>query len=487
MAAQLRTRLAHADRDPWIAALTAFVVSGALIWRPSYWYDEAATISVANRSLPDMLRLLLNVDAVHGLYYLAMHAWFSIVPMNEFTARLPSAFAVGIGAAGMIVLGKLIADRRFAWVAAVVFTLLPRTLWSAVEARSYAVTAALAVWLTVVLVVSVQRRSAVMWCVYAGLLALSIVTFIYLCLLAVAHAVTLFIRPQTRPTLRAFTPAAVCGLVLALPLVVLAISQKSRELGFMSASLQRSVLRSVVLEWFPSARLSAGACILVVVAGLVVSLRTRRQLGCPVAIAIPWFVVPTLVLVTYSTTVENIYGPRYLTFTAPGVALLLAAAVTAIASGRRQIIAAMLVLLSLASLGAFVNQRGTYAKPIDADYSAVANVIAAHAKPGDCVAFDVSPEGFALRAVAAARPEAFADLRDVRAGASSVELADFWTQDLPLDSGTVTKRMTECSALWTVIARDAHPMLIDVATRQSFVVDRQWVLGEDRVLLLRRH
>ncbi|MDT5232469.1 MAG: mannosyltransferase, partial [Mycobacterium sp.] len=38
--------------------------------RPSFWYDEAATISAAySRSLSQLWHMLGNVDAVEGLYY----------------------------------------------------------------------------------------------------------------------------------------------------------------------------------------------------------------------------------------------------------------------------------------------------------------------------------------------------------------------------------------------------------------------------------
>src|SRR5579875_2734745 len=150
MTGDVRIRLAVPERaDAWLAAAVAVLVNVALSWRPSFWFDEAATVAAANRSEIDILRLVLNFDAVHALYYLAMHAWFSLVPINEFTARLPSALAVGVAAAGLIVLGRLVADRPTAWAGAVAFIVLPRTLWAGVEARSYAFTAALAVWLTV--------------------------------------------------------------------------------------------------------------------------------------------------------------------------------------------------------------------------------------------------------------------------------------------------------------------------------------------------
>jgi uncharacterized membrane protein len=37
--------------------------------------DEIASVSVAERSLADILRVLPNTDANMGLYYLLLHAW----------------------------------------------------------------------------------------------------------------------------------------------------------------------------------------------------------------------------------------------------------------------------------------------------------------------------------------------------------------------------------------------------------------------------
>ena len=54
--------------------------------------------------------MLGNIDAVHGLYYLLMHGWFAVFPATEFWSRLSSSLAVGIAAAGVVVLGKQLVD-----------------------------------------------------------------------------------------------------------------------------------------------------------------------------------------------------------------------------------------------------------------------------------------------------------------------------------------------------------------------------------------
>jgi mannosyltransferase len=472
--------------DPWIAGLAATTVVAAWSWRPSFWFDEAATIAAADRSEVDILRLVLNFDAVHGLYYLAMHAWFTLVPINQFTARFPSAIAVGAGAAGIVVLARLITDRQTACTAAAAFTILPCTLWSGVEARSYALTAALAVWLTVVLVIAATRRGAALWSLYALLLALATVTFIYLSALPAAHVVTLLAVRQARRAMFGLIPAAGAGLILASPVIALSVSQRKQQLSWIT-EMRTNYPRAVLLDqWFTGSWMSAAACAIVVGCGIGALLATKRDAAWPLAVAVPWFVIPTAGVLAYSAIYENIYLARHLTFTAPGVALLLGVCVTTITAHRIRITVVVLAVLALASLAAFVAQRKTDAKPDGGDYSAIAGVIAAQAKPGDCVAFDTKPYE-PLRAAAVTYPDAFAHLNDISAGVPGAYRAQLFARDLPLDSEEVAARLQTCSRLWAVIGRADPARVLDAATAQQLVIERRWVLATNEVVLLERH
>src|ERR1700755_1617612 len=71
-----------------IAVLAAGIGAAGASW-PSLWFDESATISASGRSIPDPWRMLGHIDAVHGLFYLLMHGWFSIFPVTEFWSRVP--------------------------------------------------------------------------------------------------------------------------------------------------------------------------------------------------------------------------------------------------------------------------------------------------------------------------------------------------------------------------------------------------------------
>ena len=56
----------------WLPPAAALLISLWGISTPSYWRDEAATIAAIRRPLGDLIRMLGNVDAVHGAYYLMM-------------------------------------------------------------------------------------------------------------------------------------------------------------------------------------------------------------------------------------------------------------------------------------------------------------------------------------------------------------------------------------------------------------------------------
>src|SRR5690242_14029941 len=120
--------------DPLAAGLLAALLGSVAAGRPSLWFDESATISASySRSVPELWKLLGHIDAVHGLFYLLMHGWFCLFPATEFWSRVPSCLAVGIAAAGVVVLARQFLPRSTAVYAGIVFAILPRVTWAAVE------------------------------------------------------------------------------------------------------------------------------------------------------------------------------------------------------------------------------------------------------------------------------------------------------------------------------------------------------------------
>jgi len=91
----------------------------------SVWRDEAATWQAAQRPPGDICRMLKNIDAVHGLYYLLMHELFACFGAGTTTLRLPSVLAMAVAAGCVAVIGRRLAGAWAGWGAGMAFGLFP--------------------------------------------------------------------------------------------------------------------------------------------------------------------------------------------------------------------------------------------------------------------------------------------------------------------------------------------------------------------------
>jgi mannosyltransferase len=171
------------------------------------------------------------------------------------------------------------------------------------------------------------------------------------------------------------------------------------------------------------------------------------------AIAVAWIVLPTLVLVLYSVVQQPIYYPRYLCYTSPAMALLLAVCIVALFRTRERVTAAVAVFALAATPNYLLSQRGPYAKE-GMDFSQVADVITAHASAGDCLILDNTTAWMPgpIRPLTAARPGAYAKLVDPGRGLRAAQRNRLWDQHLGIWG--VADRVRHCTVLWTVSERD---------------------------------
>jgi mannosyltransferase len=443
--------------DPLIVGVLAAAVSLAGASRPSFWYDEAATISASySRSLAQLWHMLGNVDAVHGLYYLLMHGWFQIFPPTEFWSRAPSGLAIGGAAAGVVVLGKQFSSRTVAAASGVVCAILPRSTWAGIEARPYAVSMMAAVWLTVLLVYAARRDNAWVWLSYGIAQAISVVLDVYLVLLLFAHVAFVFVFGLGRIILVRFVVASVLAGCAVAPFLAVAAGQV-HQISWIAPIGHRTIEDVAVQQYFerspPFAILSA----LVVVAAIVLWLSTSTQLTKSdrqlLTLAIAWLVIPTALIVIWSALVHPIYTPRYLCFTAPAMALLLGVCIGAV-SVKPWAAAALVTLFALAAFPNYIHaQRNPYAK-YGMDYSQVADLITAKAAPGDCllvndtVTFMPAP----MRPLMAARPDAYRKLVDLTLWQRATDRDTVF--DTNLIPEVVAAPLSHCRVVWIITEAD---------------------------------
>jgi mannosyltransferase len=449
--------LPRAGWDPLIVGMLAAAVSLGGAGRPSFWYDEAATISASySRSLGQLWQMLSNVDAVHGLYYLLMHGWFQIFPPTEFWSRAPSGLAVGGAAAGLVVLGKQFSSRTVAVVSGVVCAILPRTTWAGIEARPYALSMMAAVWLTVLLVYAVRRDNAAAWLSYGTVLAISTLLDLYLVLLFLTHVAFICVFQRRQSVLVRFAITSVLVGIAVTPFMVVAVGQ-AHQISWLAPIGHRTIEDVTIQQYFerspPFALLSA----LVVAAATAWWLRRSAQLRESdrqlLTLAVAWLLIPTALVVIWSALVHPIYTPRYLTFTAPAMALVLGVCIAAVAS-QPWAAAALIGLFALAAAPNYVvAQRGPYAK-YGMDYSQVADLITAKAAPGDCllvndtVTFMPAP----MRPLMAARPDAYRKLVDLTLWQRATDRNDVF--DTNLVPEVVAKPLSRCRVVWIITQAD---------------------------------
>ncbi|MFJ5291493.1 hypothetical protein [Streptomyces sp. NPDC088348] len=254
---------------------------------------------MAHRSVAGIWRTLGTVDAVHGLYYLLMHAVFALHDGGLTTLRLPSVLATAAAAAGVGLIGHRLAGPRAGLLAGLAMPLIPAVQQYAQEGRSYALVCALVVWATWLLL-------AKRWTGYGAVMLAACLLHEFAVLAVAAHGVTVFARraetrgfPQAR---RAFVRAA-GGVVAGLaPLAVFSTTQSAQ------------------VEWIgrPGAGTLAGYAALT--AAALLCRRVRLAPGVR-ALALPLLLVPSWLLLAVSY-LHPLYVDRYVLFCSAGLALL---------------------------------------------------------------------------------------------------------------------------------------------------------------------
>ncbi len=502
-----------------ILAILGTAISALGSWIPSFWGDEAASVMSAERPWSSLFRMFGNVDAVHGTYYVFLHLWVDLFGASAFSVRFPSAVAIGVATAGLVVLGNRLAGRRVAVLAGLVFVILPGMTEMGAEARSYSLTAACATWLTVLLVRLIRTRSTrrLAWIGYATLYALAIYLFLYLALLAVVHAVILLSVSRIRVAaerrfLRLWSVAIGGGLLLASPVIVFGIAQH-RQIAWIERRAPMTLDTFFVAQWFQSGwfALAAWALIATTTAVAATAWRRRRRLvrgaetgeagvgeaarmPALVVVAGAWFAVPPLLLLLANLTVAPLYTIRYTSFVAPAIALLIAAAISALERrwATRMHLVSAIAVISLAALAAptYLAQRGPYSKDGGSDWAQVASTIGENARAGDAVIF--GPGRIPSRDPRLAMhlyPESFRGLVDVTLRVPYAEGA--WLGDAKTSIPAAADRLARTDGRVWLIRYEGEQRTADTTQlaelkQQGYSVVRTVDEHRDRIFLLTR-
>jgi mannosyltransferase len=441
-----------------------FLVSFVANWNPSLWGDEAASVLSAERPLPSLFRMLGNVDAVHGTYYLFLHFWIDLFGASPLAIRFPSAIAAGFVVAGVFVVGTQLASRRLGLVAGLLCATLPRLVSIGGEARSYAISTAIGVWLTILLVHLIQRRvtGRLAWLGYAAGVALGLYFFLYLVLLIAVHAVFVVVRGGG--IRRRWLQATVLGVVAALPVAWYGYQERA-QIAFLAHRNYATFGFITGDQWFGAGShlmaIAAWTLVAIAIAGVVVATRRRHRISSTALLALTWMALPTILLLGISI-VSPSYNLRYLAQSLPGVALVLAMGILALRA-RWLVVGATVAALTIA-VPFDVGERTSFAYD-NSDWSSVAAYVQTVAQPGDAVIFDDTVRPSRLpRLALRTYPAAFAGLDDVELETPYDQTSGLWDATLPLDEVAPRLATVDRVLLFEIEGSTDHSSHMDLDT-----------------------
>jgi mannosyltransferase len=333
-------------RRYWPAAIAAAAMIGLGLWGlardSSMGNDEVATRWAASLSLGQLAHLLRNIDAVHGAYYLLMHAWM-VIGTSPAALRVPSVIAMAAAVALVAIIGRQLTGSGWAGLfAGLVTATTPAMSYYAQTARSYALVFACVTASTLILVKALKSErpdpaapgagapgagARPWWLAYGALIMVGGYLNELALLVLTAHAVTVLLaRPGWRAA-RRWAVAAVAGAVLVIPVVVLS----SREAAAVTwiARPDRASLALQFHDYFGIRPEISAVLIICIVIALLPPL--RRGGAAPAwwrggvsvqSVAAPLMILPAALLIAESLVARPFYVDRYVLYGEAGAALL---------------------------------------------------------------------------------------------------------------------------------------------------------------------
>ena len=440
------TQRSAADRlwvaEDWAVIAPAAITMGVMLWgitAPSYWADEADTVSAESRSIPELIRLLGHVDAVHGLYYLLIWPLVGLAGPGELTTRLPSAVAMAAAAGGIAAIGRRIAGRRAGLWAGLVFAALPVISGQGHNARPYAMTTAAAVLASYLLVRTGEDPRRHWLIAYGGALALLGYLELFALLLVPAHALALRTMARRNPkpdlTRRWAAPVAAAALAVA-PLAVIGWQQRAAiswihrpgwaDVGATLTSLAGGSLALAITVW----TVLAFGCWWALASGQ--NTPPGRRLT---ALALPWLLLPPAALLAVSQA-KPVYNFRYVLFCIPALALLAGLGLARLRPPWRACAAILILALAIpAQMGMRVPGTGM---------REAGRFLNSREQPGDAIIYPATliPPWYLVY------PSSFARLRDIQMARSPAASGHLYGVSVPVH--VLKQREQHTRRIWVV-------------------------------------
>ncbi|MEV4322605.1 glycosyltransferase family 39 protein [Microbispora rosea] len=500
--AEAPERPARLDRPSVVIVVPALLALAAGLWDlggPPPWRDEAATVSAAGRTLPQLAHLLQSVDAVHGLYYALMHVVAGLSGTAEVALRIPSVVAGALAAAGTGAIGRALGAPRAGLYGGALLALMPIFSRYVQEARPYAMTAAAAVGVTLLLLRLLRSPTSAVLAAYAAAVTVLAYLNLFAFLLVGAHGLAVIL---SRGPLLRWACAAAPALAAVAPLAWLG-SRQSAQVGWiprpdaadvgglavqLSGDLGGATGPGVAPLTWALALFGLGYAAVVGVRRAHAARRAENPADNPAAepaakraeapaeerartpatlvrLTLPWLLVPALVLLAASWAVHPVYVFRYVFCCVPAAALLAGAGLAALPPG---LAAAVLTAWLGLSVPGQLATRGPDGRQDDP--RPVMALLAAEAKPGDGVLFVPAK----VRKYEAVYPSVLGRLRDVALARSPERDGSFPGREV--GPRVLAARLDSLHTLWVVghTGKNALPARRRALVARSFAPAGRW-------------
>lgn len=429
--------------DSLLVALPVGLSIALGLWglgRPSMYGSEADSWWAAHLTPGQLVHLLAHIDAVHGLYYLALHAWLGLGGGVAWMRAL-SLLGVAAAVAGTYAIGRRVAGRSVALSAAGVLALTPYVEEYAQNGRSYALVMAVVTGLVLSLLRAAERADDHRaWLVYGAAVVVAGYLHEMTLLLQVAFAITLVAARTPGPVVRRWLVTSTLAVVAVLPLVLISYTEAAAVRYLKPAGwTQVGALARIDFGLEPRTE-----CVLLVLA-LVAAVprhRTARAPGITIArLALPMLVTPPAILVLASHAAHSLYDSRYVLYGTVAAALLVASGAARVAGAVAWVVAR--VVPARAAAGAVAVGLAVAVVPFVAasqwhlqagirtaasrgqDYGGAATYLARRARPGDAYVF----VPLSARSIELGYPRAFARLDDIALHRSPLRTGTFLGSD----------------------------------------------------------
>lgn len=225
----------------------------------SYWYDEAITAHLVQRSFHEVLSEIPNSESTPPLYYLLAFAWSRLFGVDEAglrslsavlgTATVPAAYAAARG----------FVSPRSSLITAAFVAVSPFLIWYSQEARAYALLVLFAT-LSLVFVRRAADRISQKWLAsWVVTCSLAILTHYFAIFLVAAESAWLLLRDGRRRAVRLAVAIVAMAAVVVAPLALYQAENSTHTAWIANAGdLHRRVaylLHQLVIGVYPASHI----------------------------------------------------------------------------------------------------------------------------------------------------------------------------------------------------------------------------------------